>query len=88
MALCPRYPVRLSDPSAPAPALEVPDLLLMAASRAEIFISNSEKHDEEQVYVLQDVKNLLWAAIIGRKSKLARIRVQGEPQRQNHWRSL
>jgi hypothetical protein len=34
------------------PAFEIPNLLLMAASRAEIFISNSEAHPDEQEFVL------------------------------------
>jgi FtsP/CotA-like multicopper oxidase with cupredoxin domain len=74
----PARPRPPSDSSAPAPALEVPELLLMAASRAEIFISNSEKHDEDQVYVLRtkelDMGGDHWPEI-----QLARIVLKANP---------
>jgi FtsP/CotA-like multicopper oxidase with cupredoxin domain len=45
-------PARPSLGAPSEPAFEIPNLLLMAASRAEIFISNSEAHPDEQEFVL------------------------------------
>ncbi|MGH6823138.1 MAG: multicopper oxidase domain-containing protein, partial [Methylocella sp.] len=49
----PAFPVDPTHPGIPVDAFNVNDLLLMSASRAEIYVRNDDKKREEQVYVLR-----------------------------------